>query len=404
MMELFQPTAQLKISLTSNCNNDCAICLNKTTRARGGSKTGLAVEKILELIDEAAAMGMVGTYWTGGEPLTEYKNLTKLIKYSTNKGLLSTIVTNGGLIGAFGNYKKLNQELLKEAGLYNLRTGEIVRSLKEAGLARVYFSIDNSHTTLESADSNVLNSVPAEVAAIAIKAFLKEGFGKIHKLDAIGYQLRVTATSSGLWDIPTDMILQEVMDKVGVKLEKEISSRDKVYGNEKGQIYLKRLGISNTGDAETLNDDILENRTGKNLFSIRCPHFTSKKQAYDNGKYHRDLYIDYNGIVYTCGNHAYPVGNIFKESLSAIIKGINSPNLEGEFGRNRAVFHSLLRLSQNEKIGNNAIGEALRLINSENPKLIQKLKTQCGSCNCLGTRKELQEAFLKACEWQPYNL
>lgn len=396
MTDLFKPTAQLKISLTSHCNNDCAICLNKTTRSRSRNERSISVDKIRELIDEAAALGMVGIYWTGGEPLIEYNNLVRLIEYSTNKGLVSTIVTNGGLIGAYGNYKELNQELLKKAGLYNLRTEQIVKSLREAGLMRVYFSVDNSHTTLESAYSKVFMSVPTEIVAQSIQTFLHEGFGKIHRLDAIGYQLRVSATSSGLWDKPTDLILQDVMNRVGVKSEKELLNGDKVYGNEKGKIYLKRLGVSNIGEAETLNDDFLENKSGKNLFNSRCAHFTLREHAYDNGRYHRDLFVDFNGIVYTCGNHAYPVGNVFKESLSEIIRGINSPDLNREFGVNRAVFHSLLLLSQDEKIGNNAIGEALRLIYSEEPDLIKNLKTQCGSCNCLGTDKDLQVAFLRA--------
>lgn len=396
MTDLFKPTAQLKISLTSDCNNNCAICLNKTTRSRRRNERSVSADKIRELIDEAAYLGMVGTYWTGGEPLIEYNNLVRLIEYSTNKGLLSTIVTNGGLIGAYGNYKKLNQELLKKAGLFNLSTEEIVKSLKEAGLIRVYFSVDNSHTTLESANSKVFSSVPTEIVSQSIQTFLHEGFGKIHKLDAIGYQLRVSATSSGLWDKPTDLILQDVINRVGVKSEKELSNGDKVYGNEKGKIYLKRLGVSNTGDAETLNDDFLENKRGENLFNIRCAHFAPREHAYDNGRYHRDLFVDFNGIVYTCGNHAYPIGNVFKESLSEIIRGTNNPNLNSEFGMNRAVFHSLLLLSQDEKVGNNAIGEALWLIYSENPNLIRNLKTQCGSCNCLGSHKELQVAFLKA--------
>lgn len=395
MSQLFRPTAQLKISLTPDCNNDCPICLNKTTRSGNGKESMLSIDKIKELIDEAAALGMVGTYWTGGEPLIEYKNLIKLMRYSSKQGLISTIVTNGGLIGAYGNYKEQNHRLLEGAGLLALSTSDIVKSLKEAGLVRVYFSVDNSHTTLESADSDVYNSVPSEVVSKAISAFLNEGFGKIHELDAIGYQLRVTATSSGLWKGLTDRIIEEVMKSVGVNPEKQLSANTRVYGNEKGKILLKYLHVSNIGAAEVLGNEVLEDRSGINLFNARCSHFVQRDQAYDNGRHHGDLFVDYNGIVYTCGDHAFPVGNVSKESLSSIIKGINTAGSEGDFGLTRRVFHSLLLLSKDPGVGNNAIGEAFRLIYSRYPELIQSLKTQCGACNCLGNRKDLQEAFLE---------
>ncbi|SCY79888.1 radical SAM protein [Alkaliphilus peptidifermentans] len=398
MTELFQPTAQLKISLTSDCNNDCVICLNKTTRSRNGQNKGLSPDKIKELIDEASALGMVGAYWTGGEPLIEYESLLRLMEYSSKKGLISSIVTNGGLIGAYGNYRKLNQELLQKAGLFKLSTTEIVKSLKNAGLTRIYFSVDNNHTTLEGADTEVHKSVPTEVISQSIGTFLDEGFGRVHALEAIGYQLRMTATSSGVWLNPTKEIIQDVINKLGVKLEKELSTQEIVYANEKGKILLKLLGVSNIGDAEGLDDSMLESKAGKDIFHIKCSHFIPTEQAYDKGKYHRDLFVDYNGIVYTCGNHAYPVGNVYRESLASIIKGINMPTLDNEFGMSRKVFHSLLLLSENKNIGNNAIGEAFRLMYAENPKLIESLKTQCGGCNSLGSQKDIQTAFLKAFE------
>ncbi|MDQ2086180.1 radical SAM protein [Herbivorax sp. ANBcel31] len=396
MSELFRPTAQLKISITPECNNDCAICLNKTTRTGNKNKRILSEGKIRQLVDEGANLGMVGTYWTGGEPLIEYKNLLKLIEYSTKRGMIPTIVTNGGMIGAYGNYRELNKELLKKASLYDIDTPDIVRSLKKAGLERVYFSVDNSHNTLESPNSRVSNCVPSELVAKSIRSFLKEGFGSIHKLDAIGHQLRITATSSGMWHKPTNNIIQDVINKSGVGLKKLLTSNSSIYENKEGQILLKRLGISNVGKASTLGDNVLENKSGKNLFEICCNHFTPTNKAYDGGKYHRDLFIDWNGIVYTCGNHAYSIGNVFNESLSSIIEGVNKPKLDSEFAINRKVFHSLLVLSQNKRIGSNAIGEAFRLISLKNPELIKDIKTQCGACNCLGNNKQLQREFLKA--------
>ncbi len=394
--ELFKPTAQLKISLTSACNNDCPICLNKTTRIKNGAINGqLSVDKIKQLIDEASDMGMVGVYWTGGEPLLEYKNLLRLSEYSSGKGLLPTVITNGGLIGAYGNYKKLNQGLLNRAGLGDLHTAQIVKSLKDAGIVRVYFSVDSSHTTLESVYSDVYNVVPAEVVSRAISGFLDEGYGKKHTLDAISYQLRVTATSSGLLNETTNQIIDEVMGKVGVQLKEGVANKASIYENEKGQVFLRRLDVASLGNAEKFADNILENKQGEKLFKMECPHFSRRENAYDDGKHHGDLFVNHDGIVYTCGNHAFPVGNVYEESLMAIIDGINKPGLDGKFSLTRKVYHSLLALSRHQEIEKMAIGEAFRMIYQENPELVNDIQTQCGACSCLGHREDLQQAFLK---------
>lgn len=68
--------------------------------------------------------------------------------------------------------------LLNKAGLFDLDTSQIVKSLKDSGIIRVYFSIDSSHTTLESVYSDVYNVVPTEAVSRAIIAFLDEGYGK----------------------------------------------------------------------------------------------------------------------------------------------------------------------------------------------------------------------------------
>ncbi len=337
---------------------------------------------------------MIGVYWTGGEPLMEYKNLLQLSEYSSRKGLLPTVITNGGLIGAYGNYKKQNQLLLNRAGLFDLNTTQIVKSLKDAGIIRVYFSVDSSHTTLESVYSHVYNVVPTEAVSRAISGFLDEGYGKKHTLDTISYQLRVTATSSGLLNEPTDQIIEDVMSKARLKLKEELVNAS-LYENEKGQVFLRRLNVASLGDAEKFDENILENNKGEKLFNIECPHFLPRENAYDDGKYHGDLFIDHDGTVYTCGNHAYPVGDIHKESLASIIDGINNPSLDGNFGLTRKVYYSLLVLSRHTENKNKAIGEAFRMIYKENPELVNNIQTQCGACSCLGHREDLQRAFLK---------
>gem|GEM_PF-6423471 len=395
MNDLFLPSAQLKISLTSDCNNDCPICLNQTTRARGGRAKRLPRDRVRQLIREGAAMGMAGTYWTGGEPLMQYRDLLAMIELSAAEGLTATVVTNGGLLGAVGRYRRLNQLLLQRAGLWDAGPGDAARRLREAGLTRIYFSIDSNHTTLESADSGIYAAVPVEVAARSVEAFLTEGFGTVHELEAIGHRLRITATASGRLTRPTDDILRALKRTIGAFRQENLSAQTEIWRTDRGKILVRRLGVSNVGDAGRLGRDVLEDRTRSDLFNLRCPHFIPQKRAYDDGKHHRDLFVDSSGVVYTCGNHAFAVGSIWDDSLSRIVQKVNQPDTTGEFGMNRAVFRSLLLLSERLGSEERAVGDALRLAHRQNRALLEDLRTQCGACNALGSTPELQQAFLE---------
>ncbi len=395
MNKLFQPTAHLKISITPDCNNNCPICLNKTTRSRNGQQNSIATTKIKELIDQASDLGIIGAYWTGGEPLVEYNKLIELIRYASTKNMGSTIVTNGGLIGAFGNYKTANRELLKRSGILDLTTEEIVASLISSGLERIYFSIDCNHTT---ADSNAYDIVPTEVFAKSVNTFLSMGFAKKHNLEAFGYKLRFTATYSGMWKAPTEKIIEDVLNMLHLPYTKYISDDVQLLRNSKGEILLRRLEISKLGDANNLKDTFLENLKGLEVFNISCPQFRLRENAYDGGKYHGDLYIDFNGIVYTCGNHAFPIGNIYEESLESIVDGVNSPNKLSPYSKTRKLFNILLRLSRETGIGERSIGEAIKIIHSINPSYIDSMNTKCGSCQCLGTNEKIQDMLISYIE------
>jgi len=396
-MERFQPNAQLKIAITSDCNNNCPICLNQTTRSRNKAKA-LSLDTIYRLLDQGAKLGMVGSYWTGGEPLVRFGDLLKAISYSKNKGLIPTLITNGGLLAAEGNYKIANQDLLRASGIHDQTPEALVDQLRTAGLERVYFSVDNSHSTLASPASKTFDLVPTEVLANGLKAFIQAGYANKHPLEAIGYRLRLTATSSGDWRQASKQILEDLFNKAGLGIKERLSTTTYLCGSPQADIYLKHIEISNTGDAATFDHDLLEDRSGEDLFTIACPHFKPTNQAYDKGKYHRDLYVDSDGLVYTCGNHAFAIGNIHKESLQEIIDGVNHPKEDHEFGLSRRVFYILLYLSESQAIGNQAIGHALKMIHRANPDLTSHLRTQCGACNQLGSNPKIQSTLIDTFE------
>ena len=394
--KLFQPTAQLKIAVTPDCNNNCPICFNQTTRSRNGEKKSLPAGKIMELIDEASCLGMVGTYWTGGEPLLRFKDLLRFFKHSLKRGLYSTIVTNGGMIDPIGKYKKLNLELLKKAGLAGMKKGEALKLMKRFGLVRIYFSVDNCHTTGAGIDSGVYDRVPLEIISNAITACLKLNFGKIHKLEAIGYQLRISSSTSGDWTRLSDKIIKEILNRSNLKWLESPKPGIKIYANKAGKIFVRKRGIYAHGDAGGLDKSLLSGSTGKGLFKTRCPIFNPRETAYDKGRHHGDLLVNFDGVVYTCGGTAYPVGNVFEESLSSIVESINSGRCEGNFGLSRAVYHRLLKLTKLPEVADAAVGRAFEMIYKQKPCLTRGILSGCGACCVLGSDKNLQRAFIKA--------
>ncbi len=395
-MQLFRPTAQLKISLTSDCNNDCPMCLNDTRRTGNGQRARLSHEVVQQLIEQAAHLGMVGTYWTGGEPLVEYEELLRCVQHSTRLGLTSTLVTNAGLMGAAGAYRQLNRRLLERGGLYNVSAAQAARQLRRAGLTRVYVSADSNHTTRRDEDCRSRSPVPLQAVMRSLTALLSEDFGARHRLQAIGHCLRVTATASGQWTGPTESILTELRRKLGGRriADEKFPGRE-LWETRKGSILVKRLGVSNVGAARDLGAKMLEDRSGEALFALRCPHFLPTSRAYDGGLHHRDLFVNHDGTVYSCGNGAHPLGDIWSESLPSIVRGANRPEGSGPYSINRTVFRTLLILAERTRVGPRAVGEALRLAASEDPGTVQKLRTQCGSCHALGHDPKLQEAFLR---------
>lgn len=394
MKKLFQPTAHLKISITPDCNNNCPICLNKTTRSRNGQQNSISTQKIKELVDQAADLGMIGVYWTGGEPLVAFHKLIEVMKYASSRNMGSSIVTNGGFIGAFGNYKTANKELLKQSGIIDLTTREIVDTLISCGLERIYFSIDCNHTTLMCANSEAYDMVPTEVVSRAVKAFLDNDYAKKHSLEAFGYKLRFTATYSGVFESSTKEIIEDVLRKLDLKYVEYFSDDVQLLRNSKGDILLKRLEVSKLGDANYLKDSFLDGRKGSELFDIRCPQFNLREHSYDGGKYHGDLYVDFNGVVYTCGNHAFPIGNIYEESLEAIVDGVNNPDKINPYSKARKIFYILLSLSRETGIGDRSVGEAIRIIHSIDPVFLDRMNTKCGSCHAFGNDEMIQDALI----------
>ncbi|MBF2568401.1 radical SAM protein [Listeria welshimeri] len=89
-MKWLRPT----ISVTNNCNLSCKYCYLEASPKKSSS---LTLSQIKEIVDMTKLYGAREIKWTGGEVLT-FKHLNEAIDYAFNKGIESTIFTNGTLL------------------------------------------------------------------------------------------------------------------------------------------------------------------------------------------------------------------------------------------------------------------------------------------------------------------
>jgi hypothetical protein len=389
-MDSFRPTAQLKLSITSRCNNACDICFRKNQQSRLPAAT-LGMDTLRDLLSQGAAMGFLGAYWTGGEPLLEYGNLLELIAFASSKGMVSSLATNAGPLGAFGDYKAMNRELFASAGTYPLSCDEMVGALARAGLVRVFLSLDDSHNSLSEVEPTVAHKVPTAVAAEAIAACLRAGFGHPHATQAIGHRLRVSATAGGRRKIPTRAVVEDTMRRAQLQ-----PSGSRWYSRADGRVLVKLRETSAIGAARALAPSCVDRKGRDELFAIRCQNFRQAKDAYDGGRYHRDLHVDHTGTVYLCGAGMFPLGSVYQSSLQQIVSAVATGRGQGAFEQSVAVFHRLFKLSTINDVGNRAVGEALRLVHLEEPSLLRHVACEGSACTALGTDAVVQSAFIRA--------
>lgn len=400
MRPLYRPTAQLKIAITGRCTNDCPICFNDTRRRDNAGRADLDPELLGRLIDEAARLGFAGVYWTGGEPLLRYRDVVELTRRASKQGLAASVVTNAAPLAAVGAYRDKNRALLEEAGTWGLEPAAAVAGLLDAGLDRVFISIDNSHTTSQGVDEAPATRVPTAVVTAAVDALLDAGFGQRHAVEAIGHRLRIAVTGNGAWSEPSRLLLDEVVRGAGLTAAAgdapSSPSCPALYEGPRGVVAVRFLETAKVGAALVLPDRLLERRQGEALFSIRCGNMKRREDAYDGGAHHQDISVNHDGEVALCGNFMYPVGHVAEDRLEDIIGRVNAGDDRGPYGGTSAVLHRLFTLAEGHGYGATAIGEAFRILSDEDPALLDGIRSEGGACHALGRDRRLQERFVAA--------
>lgn len=87
------PPDTVQISLTYSCNLRCKMCNIRNLKVDFEITSG----DVMRLIDEAVEWGVPEVLFLGGEPFL-HKDIIRFVMYAGNKGLSTTIVTNGTLI------------------------------------------------------------------------------------------------------------------------------------------------------------------------------------------------------------------------------------------------------------------------------------------------------------------
>lgn len=109
---------QMSIDITNKCNLRCLHCYNYSGE-NNCINDELTDEELIKVIEDVAKMDILNICFCGGETLLRKNILLKLIKILSDKGIKTSMVTNGILL-----------------------TEEVAQQLKDAGISKVQISLD----------------------------------------------------------------------------------------------------------------------------------------------------------------------------------------------------------------------------------------------------------------------
>jgi MoaA/NifB/PqqE/SkfB family radical SAM enzyme len=151
---LDQPSRVI-LELTNICNLDCDMCLRRSFNDISGSMPKVVFSKLISDFSEYSSPPEIffGGY---GEPLI-HPDILVMVKQATDIGSQTTLITNGTLL-----------------------TTHLVESLVEAGLNKIWISLDSSHqdALLQSRVGEIQTSIMDNLAEI-----LRSGNGKLEMLE-----------------------------------------------------------------------------------------------------------------------------------------------------------------------------------------------------------------------------
>ena len=274
--------SKIQFELSSRCNERCIHCYIPNEKKNTGFD--MPKEKVMDLIDQLAAMGGLHVTFSGGEAFL-HKDLIELVRYARKKDMMVTILSN--LIA-------LKDEQIKE--LYDLNVSLIQVSLYSMDpeihdtITTVKGSFEKSKAAIEKL---VAADVPVQISCPIMKANRK-GYDKVLKY---AQSLKIKAHTDYIMMAQADFNTNNLANRLSLdeteELLRDIMECDLDY-----------------------QESTLKQRPKSEEKKFDLERF--KKQpvcgvGYDN------CCITANGDVYPCaGWQSMVLGNVYKQSLQEI--------------------------------------------------------------------------------------
>lgn len=273
------PLKEIRIEVTQRCNLKCRYCyvehLTKTKR-----REELSFEEIKRVINEAMKQGLEIVSLTGGEPLIKYDLVKKVIKFASNKGLKTGILTNG-----------------------ILTTEDKIKELKKLGLDWIRISLDGSNKRINSLCRD------------------KRGFNNI--IDTIKFSKK-----AGLYTIIRSAANNKNRDdlknliKLAIKLKVDRIDIQPIYPTHNKKI--NKEFILSTENHKKLATELLKFRRKikspikiilyYNWFEFLLPEY-KREPVYMSSCGRTFCFVDAFGFVKTCGPNSKLLGNIRNKNI-----------------------------------------------------------------------------------------
>lgn len=268
----------LYLILTNKCNNNCRYCFYNQEPLRK-VEDKLTYESLCSVILQASELGYKEVSFTGGEPLL-FKDIFKLIKYSHDLKLTTTISTN--------------------AVLLNTKT---ISSLENSGLDNIYIS--TSSDFFENKRYLKLNKILREISILEMNAptlvFVVTAKNLNSLSDVIDYAVKkdvyLQLQPAFIPDKENPLSLFNLSQSKNILFNREVKRWGKIFGKK------------------TYANQILANYDA--TLSLKKPkhcHFVNE-----------DLVINADGNVYPCFHRLdLKLGNILNDSLANCITSIKN--------------------------------------------------------------------------------
>lgn len=274
--------SKIQFELSSRCNERCIHCYIPNEKKNTGYD--MPKEKVMDLIDQLAAMGGIHVTFSGGEAFL-HKDLIELVRYARKKDLMVTILSN--LIALKDDQVQELHDLnisLIQVSLYSMdpEIHDLITTVKG--------SFEKSKAAIEKL---IAADVPVQISCPIMKANRK-GYDKVLKY---AQSLKIKAQTDFIMMAQADFNTNNLANRLSIEETEELL-RDIM----ETDLDYQKSTLKHRPKSEEIEFD-LERFKKQPVCSV----------GYDN------CCITANGDVYPCaGWQSMVLGNVYKQPLQEI--------------------------------------------------------------------------------------